>query len=1445
MHALSDQLQASKAETASKSSEISHLQIEIASTKAELASSKQALKECLEKAQQDEKSGRTPESFAKLTKEVSELTAKIQGNEALLTKLNADLLEAQGKVKECSIQLERLAPENAAAIAHERSRAEALQTELSKCKAVHNIPLWSSMEFVPPSANTPNTPENVADISTNRKQYNRALLKNANNPNKFLDIPSLSTIDIPSSIPHEQVTGLNLNKGITNKLYGGNLEDDADLFYGEGEDKIFLFDLPFKWRKEHNDVYHHARDTHNNLLKILSINQEKIKTILTDQLDKENLILSSFIDITKLINYYEFNKSSHPDILLLKNIEKEYQKLISKIPENYKLISKLQPFTHVRNFVLVEDLINFYRIWTNSYIVTKTSEFNYETDTTFLICMIELYKNWNYYRLNRVIPLIIKLNDGNLPEKIESLYNQEKNEPIKTYLRIRCDTKPKYNEYFNIYIEPISDDHLKSIYIAGPDVNLQVPFHKENGINEAKENGKNVTNIVAYGEEEDKLKGSLKKINKYDYGYLYGPFTKIFDQNQTNESISKNCTEIIDTLKNGKSAFVIGYGASGAGKTSSLIYWTQQKDEGIILRLCKLLETDEITVSVHELFSDQEPEIIEKTQQEKIIINTHAYDDILFVKDPSKKFVISKTQTSSSPKSNSYNQITKIEQADSITWEPKNYTWKIENGKFTHTKNLQSDNTTPVEVTELGDFIATLVDTVRMVKPTPNNPQSSRSHVLVFLKMNIKCNDGQKKDVTLIIGDFAGVENKFICDDASTKANFLKLIPEKTDKNPYPPPYYVKGEYKKIDIQGDENQQILEKKILKYFGYTDINSIEKLTQKSIDAKIKRILDMVAKYKLAIEKPTSDFLQLEKDITAKLQNFISNRKAALIDYIKQKYPLKLQQFIKLIDSQIKKSDYKQNEYDQNFPINNVWSSYSAKADKGTVIDGSFIIKDLINNPNKTLNSYYIDLYNEIYDINFIDNYLKWTDTTGDITSKNLIPIYPYITYVDGIAEVNARFREKYKDTTNLKSNRLNIEKYQKAKLEITDMQKIIEEFSTSTGSVANYKTDLQDLLNPKTKYDIIYKYTILEFFSEMEIPEKINLNNITIQQINQYKTYFDQIIKTFIESSDRIFKELTANISLLNGDIQNRCKERTNEGIFINKSLFGMRKDLIEIINNNQRDALLQKIPLFNSDCLDYYCSKDTYDCFNLVQHLPEFNDDNNSNIIKTIMDTIKLKIPDPDQLKKLSIIIFGIINITQGKNDPPKMPYINLNKLKILREKIINDIKFKETYMYRKLSIEEKRIKNLEYTKILDEITSFKDDSIIILKNFKDAIGEPLINLVERTHLSFTNETDINEKYNKLVNFIDVFEEINSTSILGTIDFLQSMKNTFHTDNSCSIVEDINNAKILNLRQYINIIIPTKTLADDLHHNVLSGGSLKKQQLIKEYKRLMKLYIKN
>ena len=55
--------------------------------------------------------------------------------------------------------------------------------------------------------------------------------------------------------------------------------------------------------------------------------------------------------------------------------------------------------------------------------------------------------------------------------------------------------------------------------------------------------------------------------------YNYGNFTKIFPQTETNDDITdKIKKDIIDPLLANKIVFIIGYGASGSGKTSALVY---------------------------------------------------------------------------------------------------------------------------------------------------------------------------------------------------------------------------------------------------------------------------------------------------------------------------------------------------------------------------------------------------------------------------------------------------------------------------------------------------------------------------------------------------------------------------------------------------------------------------------------------------------------------------------------------------------------------------------------------------------------------------------------------------------------------------------------------------------------------------------------------------------
>ena len=91
------------------------------------------------------------------------------------------------------------------------------------------------------------------------------------------------------------------------------------------------------------------------------------------------------------------------------------------------------------------------------------------------------------------------------------------------------------------------DSTAQSLFITGPDPNLKIPLYKK------------VANYDHYNTSQDSIKlgldGNLSEIKKYDYGYLYGPFTRVFLPKQDNDEISKKCTEILELLTLQKANF--------------------------------------------------------------------------------------------------------------------------------------------------------------------------------------------------------------------------------------------------------------------------------------------------------------------------------------------------------------------------------------------------------------------------------------------------------------------------------------------------------------------------------------------------------------------------------------------------------------------------------------------------------------------------------------------------------------------------------------------------------------------------------------------------------------------------------------------------------------------------------------------------------------------------
>jgi len=328
------------------------------------------------------------------------------------------------------------------------------------------------------------------------------------------------------------------------------------------------------------------------------------------------------------------------------------------------------------------------------------------------------------------------------------------------------------------------------------------------------------------------------KIDNYDHTYAFGKFTRIFYPKLSNKEVASNIPEITEKLLQGKPVFMLGYGASGAGKTSTLIYFNRAKENGILIELCRILaskgytklgvSTDEVYdtfhFNEHENKQRQDPTVIRvpcegniefsfKMSEEKRAEFSNKKSRNIYIEDEeifnSKEFRLDKDYEHN----NTHIYRTDKELSDS---DLKSYIFNSVASHLSVTNRKFSANSS------LGELVTYLVDTDRLVKATTNNPNSSRSHTLVYLKFTlVDCHAiGMKLDeenpinsgddpasriideiskkthtafkmrklpqeVNLIIGDFAGVENEFTCDKLNTVFNFANIKDEKENYKSY------------------------------------------------------------------------------------------------------------------------------------------------------------------------------------------------------------------------------------------------------------------------------------------------------------------------------------------------------------------------------------------------------------------------------------------------------------------------------------------------------------------------------------------------------------------------------------------------------------------------------------------------------------------------------------
>ena len=403
---------------------------------------------------------------------------------------------------------------------------------------------------------------------------------------------------------------------------------------------------------------------------------------------------------------------------------------------------------------------------------------------------------------SKILPSIM----DHIKQKLEETTNG-----IYTYLKISnfqedgtSNFNSPYNQRFNIKI----NNDKRSIVMEYSNVNFGL-YNKDTTVDTATINLKRDQRIILKMGKDGKPMNEIESI-AYDGKYTFGNFNKVFDPRYTVKDIANELKPLVDKVVSGKPLFLMGWGASGSGKTSTLISLAKKNEPGVLVYLCNMLGEKgytTLTLSCKELYQPY----YYKENKQNVLPNPGL--GVLFSEDERPTVfdeTISGLRTSGGTKLLDTEDPV-VEQYDSFIF---NYSEneREELNKFklnspsqyrTHHKYRTQKEEFRFEPGEnIGTIINYVISTDRLVKATTNNPVSSRSHVLCFLKLK---ND--KKEANIIIGDLAGVENIFNCESPREISKFFNIKREGTTERFYKDEITQDG---KVDvIYGGEQPQTL------------------------------------------------------------------------------------------------------------------------------------------------------------------------------------------------------------------------------------------------------------------------------------------------------------------------------------------------------------------------------------------------------------------------------------------------------------------------------------------------------------------------------------------------------------------------------------------------------------------------------------------------------------
>lgn len=273
---------------------------------------------------------------------------------------------------------------------------------------------------------------------------------------------------------------------------------------------------------------------------------------------------------------------------------------------------------------------------------------------------------------------------------------------------------------------------------------------------------------------------------KADAEMVLGPFSRVFIRpTLTADKMAVKCTEVIDCLERGEDVLVFGFGVSGAGKTSTLVQLDTgggNKQPGLVQQWITMLldfNLTELRIFSLEIYMEDPP----KAQGDK------ETPDAAIQKKPIA-----------------------IEIPGLLPFRWGNDEYKLDDIRRLHKLREPFINNVMSKILEY-------IDVQRVILPTSNNPNSSRSHVLLSIYLGRNKETG--KPHMMHIADLAGSENKFNTQDDIVKSRFRELLTKRGDKKL---DSLFDREY--VDIDKDGNKVVRAPNPLKTFDVDPGDNLE-------------------------------------------------------------------------------------------------------------------------------------------------------------------------------------------------------------------------------------------------------------------------------------------------------------------------------------------------------------------------------------------------------------------------------------------------------------------------------------------------------------------------------------------------------------------------------------------------------------------------------------------